>query len=569
MTQKGEANESGLTPIPTPIDFPVQWDHPEDQRLFWTHNRLHNPEQILPLEEVHIRDFVEHGFNAAADAFEMVVHSKNRLINTYSYSARIPVIRSEGVMKAQAERSEQRLADAIADLGDLWLTEFLPEIKKYISEWESFDLPNSSMPELINELERTLIKTNRMGEIHFHIVIPMNEARSQFEDLFKDLFGNGGLGLYKLLQGFDNKSLETNRELWKLSRTVRSSPQVRKVVEENALGLVMKELQTLPEARRFLANFRGFLKEYGRRSDNSSIHEPSWIEDPTLVIQKLRQYLIAPDQGKHDLNRLVNEREELLAQTRKRLVGYPQDIINRFESTLKNAQIANTISEDHAFWIDNALMYYLREIFLEFGRRFSDKGVMDNADDVWNLKPDELFETAQQFPRIDRHQLIAERRAVVEHFSSVSPPAALGSRSAGPRPDSKSGRAVSRFMGVHASRATSAPLDDPNTIPGQAASSGVARGPACVCHSLSEAAKLKSGDILVAETTLPAWTHLFAIANAVVTDVGGILSHCAVVAREYGIPAVVDTGVASSSIKDGQLIEVDGNAGVVRIIPSS
>ena len=269
------------------------------------------------------------------------------------------------------------------------------------------------------------------------------------------------------------------------------------------------------------------------------------------------------------MNRLVNEREELLAQTRKRLVGYPQDIINRFESTLKNAQIANTISEDHAFWIDNALMYYLREIFLEFGRRFSDKGVMDNADDVWNLKPDELFETAQQFPRIDRHQLIAERRAVVEHFSSVSPPAALGSRSAGPRPDSKSGRAVSRFMGVHASRATSAPLDDPNTIPGQAASSGVARGPACVCHSLSEAAKLKSGDILVAETTLPAWTHLFAIANAVVTDVGGILSHCAVVAREYGIPAVVDTGVASSSIKDGQLIEVDGNAGVVRIIPSS
>ena len=107
---------------------------------------------------------------------------------------------------------------------------------------------------------------------------------------------------------------------------------------------------------------------------------------------------------------------------------------------------------------------------------------------------------------------------------------------------------------------------DPNVLQGNAGSPGTARGPARVICSLAEAAKLQPGDILVAETTAPPWTPLFASAAAVVTDTGGILSHCAVIAREYGIPAVVGTGTATAMIQDGQTVEVDGQAGTVRII---
>ena len=172
----------------------------------------------------------------------------------------------------------------------------------------------------------------------------MNEARSQFEDFFDDLFGKGGLDLYKLLQGFDNKSLETNRELWKISRTAMSLPQVRTIVQNKELSQVLQELEVFPEGRRFLEDFRGFLKEYGRRSDKFSMYEPSWIEDPEVVILKLRQYMMPHDHDKHDLTRLANERELLLAQTRKRLVGYPKQVTDRFESFLKSAQAANIIS---------------------------------------------------------------------------------------------------------------------------------------------------------------------------------------------------------------------------------
>jgi pyruvate,water dikinase len=94
----------------------------------------------------------------------------------------------------------------------------------------------------------------------------------------------------------------------------------------------------------------------------------------------------------------------------------------------------------------------------------------------------------------------------------------------------------------------------------------VVRGPAKVVRSLAEAAKLRPGDVLVAETTAPPWTPLFATAAAIVTDTGGVLSHCAVVAREYHIPAVVGTGKATARLRDGQIVEVDGGAGVVRVV---
>ena len=87
-----------------------------------------------------------------------------------------------------------------------------------------------------------------------------------------------------------------------------------------------------------------------------------------------------------------------------------------------------------------------------------------------------------------------------------------------------------------------------------------------VIRSLAEAGKLRPGDVLVVPTTAPPWTPLFATAAAVVSDTGGILSHCAVVAREYGIPAAVGTGNATALLQDGQLIEVDGDAGTVRVI---
>jgi len=568
MEQGRSEKESGLTPIPPPDDFPVDWKDPEDQRLFWSQGRMHHPDQLMPLEEAYLKEFIEYGFNAAADELGSMMRAKNLIINTYSYSSRVPVKLSEDEKQEQIRIGEEKMKFATQNLGSIWNNEFLPQIKNFIEQWKSVDWKKCTMSELIKELEDTFVKTRKLGEIHFLVTGPMNEARSRYQDLYEDLFGKGDTGVFRLLQGFNNKSVEANRELWRLSRAVLSSPQIHTIVEKKPLPQVIPELETFPEGRSFLSDFRNFLESYGRRSDRFSIHEPSWIEDPTGLIKKIRQYLIGPDQDRHNLTGLAKQRDELLTEKRRTLEGYPSEVVDRFESLLKNAQIANSLSEDHAFWIDNVIIYYLREIFLQFGQRFFRNGVISEWNDVWYLKLDELFETANKLPLLDRRRLVVERKAILEQFRSVSPPLSLGSRRPPPRPDSRSPQGFSKFMGKNTIRAASMTLEDPNAIPGQAASPGIVRGRACVCHSVSEASKLKSGDVLVAETTLPTWTHLFAIAAAVVTDVGGTLSHCATVAREYGIPAVVDTGLATSTIKDGQLLEVDGNSGIVKILPS-
>jgi pyruvate,water dikinase len=143
------------------------------------------------------------------------------------------------------------------------------------------------------------------------------------------------------------------------------------------------------------------------------------------------------------------------------------------------------------------------------------------------------------------------------HFAQIVPPPVIGIP---PPPSDPVEDVLFRFFG--------GPVDvsaDPSVINGIAASPGTARGPAKVVRDLAEASKVKQGDVLVCEMTLPPWTPLFSTACAVVADTGGILSHCAIVAREYRIPCVVGTGTGTIQIKDGMILTVDGSKGIVRI----
>jgi pyruvate,water dikinase len=279
----------------------------------------------------------------------------------------------------------------------------------------------------------------------------------------------------------------------------------------------------------------------------------------------LREYAAQPDRDLAGEQReRARERERLVADVRHRLQDYPAALARQFDSYLKAAQEASVLHGDHNIWIDQRAMYQIRRVPLEFGRRFSEAGVIGNADDVFHLTLEELRQTASALPALDRRQLVRSRQAEIEHFRSVTPPPALGTMPAGPQPDTPLGRALDQYFGVPV---MSGP--DPQTLRGHPASAGTVRGPARVVRSLSEAHRVRVGDILVAVATMPAWTTLFATVAAVVTDVGGLTSHCAVVAREYGIPAVVGTTLATSVVRDGQLLEVDGQAGTVRILESS
>ena len=552
-------------PIPAPPDFPVTWENPDDERLFWARDTMHFPDQMNELEgELSIGVAHTHGSTRASEAYEMPIRLRVRRINTYYYMAVTPVMAPPEEMEAMQKRAREKLEDAMARLGEAWSGEYLPEIQQYLKDWDDFDLRSASMSELLAHLDETITRYERLWEIHFTIAFPMLMAISTFEEFYRDLFDSeGAFDAYRLLQGLENKTVESGRMLWRLSRKALEMPEVRKILEERSAADVVPALEGSQESQQFLAEFDAYLDEYGHRGDKWGVSYPTWAENPTPVVKMLKDYITQLGSGPdEELAALAAERERHLSETRARLGNYPQAVRDQFDILLKAAEEGTILSEDHGFWIDFSSTARVRKVFVEFGRRFAEAGVVEEPGDVFHLTLDEISETAEQLPNLDRRNLVARRKAEMERFGRMQPPPALGTPPPGPPPDNPVNRAMGKFFG-----GPPQPPGEAGVLRGNPGSPGVVRGRARVLRSLPEGNNgLEEGDILVAETTAPPWTPLFATAAAVVTDTGGILSHCAVVAREYRIPAVVGAAMATATIRDGQTVEVDGDKGVVRIL---
>jgi len=247
---------------------------------------------------------------------------------------------------------------------------------------------------------------------------------------------------------------------------------------------------------------------------------------------------------------------------REHLTGYPQEARDQFEFLLARAQTGIIFKEDHNYWIDQMATHKVRQVLLKIGRRLKRAGSVDDSNDMFYLTGAEIRQAALEDGEGNRKALVAERKTEMEHFGVIEPPS-LGT----PMPESGKpqaiGKAFAKFFG-----SPSRDSGSPGLIVGNAGSPGVVTGTARIIRSLSESERLNPGDVLVTATTLTSWTPLFGSASGVGNDPGGVLSHCAIVAREDGIPAVVGTGTGTSVIRDGQTIEVNGNAGEVRILAS-
>lgn len=547
------------TPIPIPPDFPVTWDDPEDEKLTWGHDPMHNPDPRTMLEIDYAR--TNSGFNRAFAEYGMPVRSQGRYFNQYAYGAMIPAVPPEQ-MEAQGKIAEKNIGAAMARLDELWENEWLPEIKQLLAAWDAFDLPGADIPALLAHLDETIENDSRMWHLHFLIVLPAHLPISLFQEMHDDLFEDGSaFGAFTLLAGLGNKTVETGHQLWSLSRQALDIPAVKQILREQPTDKVLATLEATPEAGAFVTAIHEYLAEYGQRGMMWGITSPSWIEDPTPVIKNLKDYVTGSQRDPvAELAQLVAQREQAVAAARERMADFPKPVRTQFESLLKTAQTGTIISEDHGFWIDFAGTYRVRQVFMEFARRFAAAAVIAAPDDIFHLTLAELREAASNLSTTDYQALVAGRKADLAHYHTLTPPRALGT-DYGPPPDSPMARGNAKFFG-----SAPPPSDDPAVLRGHPGSPGKIQGPARILQSAAEADKLNKGDILVAKTTAPPWTPLFATAAAIVTDTGGILSHCAVVAREYGIPAVVGVGRATQVIQDGQLVEVDGENGIIRLL---
>jgi pyruvate,water dikinase len=323
-----------------------------------------------------------------------------------------------------SKQQEAALNPVVERFESYWFDELLPEMKQHIAYFESCDLRGMSNDQLRAHLAETLKRVERMGALH-GVIMPMLFAMSQFEELYCELFeGATTLDALRLTQGFDNKTMEGDRALWRLSRAARSIPEVCEILSKHAAGEVIPALEKSAASQPFLADLHKWLAYYGQRLNSVfALDQPSWIEDPTPAIQNLQAYVAMSDlRPEMEPAALVAEREKAVAEARLKLAGYPQPIVARFETLLKAAQVAAVVHEDHNFWIDQRLFYHVRRIIMEFGGRLAQAGMLDAANDVLYLTLDEL----QNGQNVPMKRLVQERKTEMEKFSYVTPPSMLG-----------------------------------------------------------------------------------------------------------------------------------------------
>lgn len=557
MTVESKPAVPAPTTIPLPVDFPVTFGNAEEAAFTWMQDRQHAPLPMTPMS-FWWADHFKDGFNAGLAGYDLPVRLAVGRFNTYYFMAPHPIVPPEEMPAAEAI-AEAAIKQGLATFAGRWEKEWLPEIQETWRQWEAFDNGQATLTELMARVERIEDVYRRLWTIHFLLLVPAMVGFTLFSDLYHQVLGGTALEPLRLLQGFDNMSLKAGRGLWALSRKVKANPGLQAIVESVPSNALYRALGDSEAGRAFRSEVDAYLATWGKRSDTvQELSDPSWVEDPTPMFDALKAYLRQEEDPDTTHERLAAERERLLTAVRERLAGQPEELRGQFEFLLEAAQHCSFVQEDHNYWIDQRTLHEVRALCLEIGRRLVETRVIARPEDVLFLSGTELGDLVHGRLR-DAAVLIAERRDEMARWERVSAPKFVGT-DYGPPPENPVNRALDRFFGGPVE------LPTPTEVRGNAGSAGRVRGTARVIISITEAGRLQPGEILVTATTSPPWTPLFAIAGGIVTDTGGALSHCAIVAREYGIPAVVGTGCATAAIRDGQQIEVDGDHGLVRLL---
>jgi rifampicin phosphotransferase len=364
------------------------------------------------------------------------------------------------------------------------------------------------------------------------------------------------------LLGFDSMPIRAEKSLYDLAMWCGEHPELAATLldtpSHRALELLRMEVPPAGMDERvwtdWRSRFQTHLDRYGHAVYNLDFVNPVPADDPAPLFDTLKFYLRGQGQNPHQRQRtMVRRREEgtralleRLDPARGRLIGW----------LLRWAQAAAPVREDAL--ADTGLAWPLmRGMLLELGRRLVEAGALEIPADVFWLRWDELEDRAGSLDAGETQLAsladpVEQRKMLWRGQRRVTPPQLLPKRT---------------WFKVFEGLMPAASEDQTgDTIKGIAASGGQVTAAARVLGGPGDFGQMRPGEVLVAAITTPAWTSLFAMASAVVTDVGGPLSHSSIVAREYGIPAVLGTGVATRRIRSEQNISVDGDAGTVTLL---
>ncbi len=340
---------------------------------------------------------------------------------------------------------------------------------------------------------------------------------------------------------------EQGYRLHEIAEAARREPAARDYLGRSPLA--PHGWRDLPASSRFRGLLERFLADFGHRAVyETEIANPRWREDPSFLLHQVRSLLSS------DGVRLPRDAARAVRAAAEAEVARHTFWLRPLARWLAGRVRHGAAMRDAGRSAMMALWEPVRTVALAVGRRLAGAGALDDPADVVHLAyvDIEMF-CRGEWDGAGARELVEDRKARADAWRAEEPPDVLVLDA-----DGRPAELPASFA-----RAEAGPADGAGGLVGVGVSAGRASGPARVLRHPSEGEALRAGDVLVAASTDPAWTPLFLRAAAVVTEVGGYLSHAAIVAREYGIPAVSNVHGVLGVARDGQRLTVDGDAGVV------
>jgi pyruvate,water dikinase len=528
--------------------FPIAWKDPEDATLLWRRDDAHVSRVITPLGIEYTRHGANYGMRRRDEELGSPVLMRLETFNGRNYSGSKTIRPPDEIAAHQKAALAKRRSLARRMRRD-WDERYLPELNQHYAWMRTLSLDRSSGPEAATAWDDLWRRHRRAWRIHMLVTAAAYTVMDELAETYQALVGGSQADAFALTQGLALTLQQLEQDLYALTEAARGS---RAVADAIGRGASLDELRTADAA--FARRVDEFLRVHGEAgAAGDHLGSVAWADDPMFLIRALAQRLHIPGEDPRVRHAGLRARaDEIAARARKILADRPGDLA-RFEEVLAAASATGPLTEEHNYWLDRRNHANVGRATRTFGARLVGDGVIREREQIFLLYLDEVRDALRD-PR-DLSTLIAEREQEQAEWRRMEAPETIGQQdAAGPTKSNPVWHLLYREAQVDPSR----------ELRGAPASAGLARGPARLVRNLEEFAKFQRGDVLICQSSNVSWIPLFTSAAAVVTEVGGPLSHAAVVAREFGIPAVVGTSVALSTLVDGEPLEVDGSAGVVR-----
>ncbi|MGO9005570.1 MAG: PEP-utilizing enzyme [Beijerinckiaceae bacterium] len=578
-------------------DDPVRNQYEKD--TFWFNDGLHYPEALYPFDTIWDEAWflALSQYNNRIFMVPPVRGVDHRMINGYVYISPVPV-KDPAEIGSRVPHFMERAGYYFKNWDSLE-AKWKVKMEATIRELEALKIPT------LPEMEALSVVTDTVGEsqgyhllknyddlinlglkcwqYHFEFLNLGYAAYVFFLDFVQKLFPNVPTQrVTQMISGIDVIMYRPDDELKRLAKLAIELGLDPVLTSSPEWTVVEAALRKAARGGEWLAALDKSREPWFNVSTGTGWfhHDRSWNDQMNIPLSGIATYIEKLKQGvsiERPTAKVRAERDRITAEYRG-LIEKEEDR-KQFDELLGCSKTVFPYIENHLFYVEHWFHSVFWNKMREVAAIMKEHGMIEDVEDIWLLRRDEIKQALWDVvtawatgitPRGTKvwPKEIGWRKGVMQKFKEWSPPPAIGTA-----PEVIQEPFTIVLWGITnkslADWSAVQDVKDPSTITdmkGFAGSPGIVEGRARVCKTVAEVSQLLEGEILVAPTTSPSWAPAFAKIKACVTDVGGVMSHAAIVCREYGLPAVVGTGLATKVVKSGMMLRVDGSSGIISIV---